>query len=537
MDSPAYRALLVTAACLFTACAPRPDGQAADGGAMPAARDLETAGRNVVLVLSDTNRLDHASPFSSAAAGRTPHVEGLAADGVRFTRAFTPVPISAPAYATLLTGRPPAEHGVLNNHQHLAASLPLLQERLKAAGYATAGVVGNPFCSAAHGFSRGFDYFWDDVASHGKEGEHLTRAALAWLDEHRDSPFFLFLAYMDAHTPFLSEAVPPSLRVHVNGELCCELRAENAHLLNRIPLRLKPGHNTVTLRYLRAGGPASPADEASPLHVTEMRVADGRSDLHLGPGWREVAGTSFRRMSNEALLEVRHDGGSAVDTELRFRAYRLYSDDEYRTFYQAGVRAFDAQLGRLLAYLKRHGLYDGSIVVFVSDHGEMLGERGAFGHVNDLYRQTLEIPLVVKAPGLPPGTVHDGAFGISDLHRLLLALAVGGAEPERRFPFAAETGERVAATYPPEAEELIVAVHSGDLKLISNGVGRHELYDLRRDPDELSNLYDERRGDPTVRAMARRLQAEMRRIAAVESLDLESLEPERLQQPRERLSR
>ncbi len=516
------------------------------GGGPALAGDLATAGRNVVVVLSDTHRADHA--FSPGGGRPAPNVELLARDGVRFARAFAPIPISAPSYATLLTGEPPAVHGLVNNQQRLSAALPLLQERLRDAGYATAAVVSNPFCSAGHGFGRGFDHFWDEIEGRGKEGVHVTAAAVDWLEERpAGRPFFLFVAYMDAHTPFLAEEVPPSLLVEVGGEPAAILRPENAHVVQRVPLVLAPGTSRVHLTYLeRSGGPGSglpgsgvadlrpavPAGAPSPLHLVDVGLADKRLELRYGDGWEAVEGTRYRRMRNRAVLEVENDGGRESRTELRFRCYRVYGDDEYRSYYSAGVRSFDRHFGRLLGYLEAAGLYDDAVVVFVSDHGEMLGEHGSWGHVSDLYEETLRIPLVVKAPGLEPGSVHRGRFTLRDLHRLLLVLATGrGAEAGERFPFAGG-GDPVAATFPPEAEDLLVAVRDGPLKLISNGGERFELYDLATDPGEASNLYPARRDEPRVRALVRRLGDELERISRLESLDLEAVPAEKLEELR-----
>ncbi len=489
-----------------------------------------------MVVLSDTHRFDYAPPYvatsgSSVDLRPAPNVELLARDGVSFLQAFTPVPISAPAYATLLTGEQPARHGLLNNHQHLGPSLPLLPERLGAAGYATAAVVANPFCSAAHGFGRGFDHYWDAIEGRGKEGEHVTAAAIEWLESRpRERPFFLFAAYMDAHTPFMSDAVPPSLLVEVNGEPCCVLRAENAHLENRIPLRLEPGRHRVTLTYLEELKPAQPADGVSPLYFSGLSTGDGELVARFGSGFRDVAERpEFRGMDNRAVVNVENTGTAPLEGELRFRCHRLYDQDEYRRFYLEGARSFDRHFGRLIGYLKRNDLYESTLIVFVSDHGEMLGEQEALGHVNDLYEQTLRVPLIVKAPGLEAGSSYRGRFELRQLGGLISSLAMG--EEPAQLP-QIQPRDLVATTFPPEAEELLVSVRRGHLKLISDGGDRRELFDLENDPGETSNLYQELAKDPRVVEMMDTVHAELRQIATLESLDLGSLAPEQLQELR-----
>ena len=150
---------IATTVALFilgaTGCAPAPPPTVTASLTSPGSQ-----GRNIILVLSDTHRLDHVSGFSPIIDDPTPHVASLIRSGAVFPGATTPVPISAPAYATLMTGRLPTEHGLLNNQQNLSPTHLLLQEELRNAGYRTAGVVSNPYCSSGHGFARSRPVRW-----------------------------------------------------------------------------------------------------------------------------------------------------------------------------------------------------------------------------------------------------------------------------------------------------------------------------------------------------------------------------------------
>src|SRR5262247_2158662 len=93
---------------------------------------------SVVLVTLDTTRADHLGCYGASLAA-TPNHDALARRGVRFTRALSPVPLTLPAHASLLSGRVPRRHGVRDNAGFaLDPSVPLLTERLRDAGYATA---------------------------------------------------------------------------------------------------------------------------------------------------------------------------------------------------------------------------------------------------------------------------------------------------------------------------------------------------------------------------------------------------------------
>jgi len=504
-----------------TGCAPAPSPTVTTRLVSP-----ESRGRNIILVLSDTHRLDFTSGFSTEIDDPTPRVASLIRYGVAFPNAWTPVPISAPAYATLMTGLLPVDHGLFNNQQKLSQTHPLLQEELREAGYRTAAVVSNPYCSSGHGFARGFDHFWDEVEGRGKEGEIVTSEAIEWLDSVTDEePFFLFVAYMDAHVPYISDATPPSLRMEVNGARVLETRPENAHIKQHYPVNLQPGRNIVTLSFLDLGGPASPADAPSPLHVTGLRLASGRV-LERGTGVVEVEDTGFERLANRAELVVTNPKPVAIEDELVFRCFRKYRPEGIPAFYEAGVRSFDRSFGRLMSHLEQKGLFDDAIFVFVSDHGEMLGEHDAWGHVGHLYDESLRIPLIIKAPGLQGGQRDPTRLGLRDLHDLILAMARGPDDDRDRAMEVRSQAPYVAVTFPPEAPSLQVAVIQDHLKIIAEAGGGERAYDLASDPFEASDVLKDRRGEPEVEALLAIARTELTAAATAESLDLGALNPD-----------
>lgn len=481
---------------------------------------------NIVIVLSDTHRLDHVSDITADERSRTPNIASLMRDGVAFTEAYTPVPISAPAYASLMTGLRPIEHGLLNNQQHLGPERPLLQERLQRLGYRTAAVVGNPFCTSNHGFGRGFDSYWDEIDGRGKEGEIITGEALRWLDSSDDdAPFFLFVAYMDAHTPYIADEIPPSLRVELNGIRIRDERAENAHVEQRYELLLQPGNNLITLSFLENGEPATPAKGASPLHLKELRLASGLP-LERTNAVVPIEGTSYERINNRATLTVINPESNAITDEIVFRCYRKYRPESIPGYYAAGVRSFDRAAGRLLDHLRDRGLYDDSVVIFVSDHGEMLGEHDAWGHVPHLYQETMRIPLIIKAPGLDPGTLNSTRLDLLGLHDIVLELAAGSEADPVVIVSPDDQKMLIGATYPPEAENLQASSVHGNLKVIVTEEGETRAFDLEADPHEDSNIFLQMEQDPRIQALLAAALTELAAAARTESLDLSALSAE-----------
>jgi arylsulfatase A-like enzyme/Tfp pilus assembly protein PilF len=163
---------------------------------------------NVLLVTLDTTRADRLGCYGYAGA-ETPNLDRLAARGVVYERAYTVVPITLPAHATLHTGLLPPEHGLRINGVHrLVDTIPTLAEILKARGYRTGAFVSSLVLDARFGLARGFDAY-DDRLGSGSAGPRAERsaaetisAALAWLETDSSRPVFCWVHLYDPHEPY-----------------------------------------------------------------------------------------------------------------------------------------------------------------------------------------------------------------------------------------------------------------------------------------------------------------------------------------------
>ena len=175
----ARRLELCVAALLLAACARE---------AAPPARP------SVLLVSIDTLRADHLGLYGYA-RDTSPFLDRFAAGSLVCERAWSPCPWTLVAHMTMLTGLHPEQHGVTTGERALADEIPLLAERLHAAGHQTIGLYHPVWVSARHGFQRGFDVF----RSHGEadEAELHLQEELARLDPAR--PYFVFLHLFDVH--------------------------------------------------------------------------------------------------------------------------------------------------------------------------------------------------------------------------------------------------------------------------------------------------------------------------------------------------
>lgn len=169
------------------------------------------AGWNVVLVSMDTVRHDRLHCYGRKQID-TPVLDGLAREGVRFSQAVAPVPMTLPSHATMLTGLDPHHHGArVNGMFKLNDDVPTLATVLGQAGYRTGAVIAAFVLDRRFGLARGFDHYDDDLSSgrssyefgyRERPADLVNKAAEAWLRKSSDKPFFLFVHYFDPHWPY-----------------------------------------------------------------------------------------------------------------------------------------------------------------------------------------------------------------------------------------------------------------------------------------------------------------------------------------------
>lgn len=170
--------------------------------------------KHVILFTLDTTRADHIGAYGAGFA-RTPHLDALAARGVRFDDAVTTAPITGPAHAAIFTGLYPARFGVRDNATTpLPDSANTWAEQLRDSGFATGGFIGAFVLDKPFGFAQGFDTFagFERVES-GREanaerlGQLVVDDALAWVETlSADRPVFLWVHLYDPHAPYTAPA-------------------------------------------------------------------------------------------------------------------------------------------------------------------------------------------------------------------------------------------------------------------------------------------------------------------------------------------
>lgn len=173
-------------------------------------------GFNLLLVTLDTTRPDHLGCYHARTA-RTPVLDRLAKNGVRFDDAVTSAPTTLASHATIMTGLYPPVTGVRDNGIcHLAPGYDTLAEAMKGAGYDTAAFVSSFVLDRRFGLDQGFDHYGfqmdEDLRKgpasleHERRASSVTNEALGWLRSRKEtsSPFFMWVHYFDAHYPYES---------------------------------------------------------------------------------------------------------------------------------------------------------------------------------------------------------------------------------------------------------------------------------------------------------------------------------------------
>ena len=168
---------------------------------------------DVFLVTIDTLRADHVHCYGYQKIA-TPSLDSLAHDGVRFTQAFTPSPLTNTSHTTMLTGLLPSSHGVTDFGVPLSPSYPTAAELLRQRGYQTAAFIGAVILdskSLAPGLDRGFD-FYDNFPPHAdpktrwgrveRRGGEVVQHAEQWLVAHPTGPHFMGVHLYDPHDPY-----------------------------------------------------------------------------------------------------------------------------------------------------------------------------------------------------------------------------------------------------------------------------------------------------------------------------------------------
>ncbi len=185
---------------------------------------------NVVLITIDTLRADHLGCYGNERV-KTPNIDKLAGEGVLFSHAYTPVPVTLPSHTSIFTGLYPVYHGVRNNGTFKAdEKLETLAEVLKENGFQSAAFIGAFVLDSRYGLDQGFDCYDDYLEKdpnqtfmvyNERSADEVIKSANVWLDKNAQDRFFMWIHCFDPHAPYSPPAPFSAMYQHnlYNGEV------------------------------------------------------------------------------------------------------------------------------------------------------------------------------------------------------------------------------------------------------------------------------------------------------------------------------
>ena len=446
---------------------------------------------NILWICSDQQRFDSLGCYGNRFV-KTPNIDALARDGVLFESAFAQSPVCTPSRASFLTGRYPRTTRCRQNGQTIPADEKFVPRLLKDAVNYTCGLSGKlhtSYCSPTvlkgteHRIDDGYDEFnW----SHDPDPSWSTNQYINWLTS-KGAQF---------HTPKYKDSrqVREGMSADLHQTTWCAEKAINF-------IKLNAAFDEPWLFSVNMFDPHHAFDP--PVAYLE-KYLERLDDIPL-PNYMQGelnAKPLFQRMDH------RHPYNGQLAGE--FPSYDDMTDYDHRLLraaYWAMIDLIDEQVGRLLKTLDDTGQRDNTLVIFMSDHGEMLGDHGIYLKGPYFYEPAIHVPLILNMPGTIPGGVRsDVLVELVDLAPTLLEAAgvqryqgmqgrslwkqlTGTALPDTpREDIYCEYYNAMPWHQNPNAQATMVRTKTHKLVVV-HGTDEGELYDLTVDLGETTNLW------------------------------------------------
>ena len=444
---------------------------------------------------------------------KTPHIDAIARDGVRFTQARCTTPLCMPSRTTYFSGRSARDNACFANRILLDRDDGHLLTRLRENGYTLALAGKN------HAFKDAELEAWDFLelyAMHGKEAERFGSAPRPGEEE--------VAAWRQREIPFFEAAVHTPQPGSAEDDPTVAQTSHAVHFLQE--------HDSEHPFFLWLSFEAPHFPYVLPEPYFSRSQVDAMPGLLDASLWKQ--GPQRLKMQR-AGLEM--DGMSEDDVR------------RIQATYCAMIEMVDEQIGRVMTTLEQTGLAENTLVIFASDHGDFWGHRGLVGKSNAVYEDLLRIPTIWRGPQVAKGQVSDAIVENTDFTPTLLELLAlnplphsegrsyaevlrGNSAQHREFSIGESSlglpawptellDEDIARREALFAEEGVMwfvnrlggmsqSVFEPPYKLIVNEVDPPELFDIQNDPGETDNLAS----DPQYQALVERLSTRLPAMAA-----------------------
>ncbi len=461
---------------------------------------------NILFIMSD----DHANKAISAYDGslnQTPHIDRLASEGMRFDQCFCTNAICAPSRAVILTGKHSHMNGHIDNSKAFDGSQLTFPKLLKKNGYQTAMVGKWHLISKPTGFDywnilpgQGHYYNPDFIEMDEKKRvdgyvtDLITDSALDWLERRDKSKnFCLMLQHKAPHRNWMPD--------HKYFDL---YKDKDISIPDNLFDDFQTRTNALKEQEINIEG------DLFIDYDLKVPVPQGAEQTDTEKVWSRSWQADYDRMSDEQKkdwdLAYRKENEAFLQSNLQGKELVLWKYQRYIKDYLRCIASVDDNIGRVIDYLKENDLEDNTVIVYTSDQGFFLGEHGLFDK-RFIYEESLKMPLIVRYPAEIKPSVNsedlvqnlDFAPTFLDYAGLQIPQDMQGLSLRSilRGNKSADWRDAIYFHFYEYPSIGMVKRHYGvrtdRYKLIHfyYDIDAWELFDLRNDPNEMKNVYED----------------------------------------------
>jgi choline-sulfatase len=452
---------------------------------------------NVLLLMSDQHKRSCMGAYGDPVA-HTPNLDALAGESIRFTNAYCANPVCTPSRASMMTGLYSHHHEAQDNTRPYSDRHKTLAHHFSAAGYSTALIGKMHWVDAqTHGFgyrlefNDWFQYLGPKTSIYADElGRPNSGSGQPEIDD----------LWRESGDPWKDVRHKDEREgsVHVGRVSLLDEKDYFDEFVARESIRFLRQHQRedgpffLVTSFLKPHDPFMPAQRFADMYKAE--------DMKLPKSWHKADPES---LPQEIVQSIGHNGPTP---EVRDEA----KAKQHMAYYYANLAQMDDCVGQVLQALRETGHDRDTIIVYTSDHGEMLGDLGLWQKF-EFYECSCGVPLLIHVPGGKRGVVSTPLSQVSLSATLTDLCNVRQIQPNDgqsfaavvRNPQTAFNAGPVFAEYALNTPRAKYMVRDGDWKYTFWKHDRDELYNLKSDPDELRNVAT----DPRCRKDVERLKA------------------------------
>ncbi len=480
---------------------------------------------NIIYIMSDDHTRQAISAYNDRYGITTPNIDKLASEGIIFDNSYVANSISGPSRACMLTGKHSHKNGFIDNHTKFDGSQQTMPKLLQQAGYQTA-MIGKWHLETT---PTGFDY-WDILPGQGDYyspvmytetdtttypniyvTDLVTNKSIEWLNNrNKTKPFCLFVHHKAVHRNFMpnisdirafeKETFPYPENLfddYINREAASSQQMSiDKDLDLTYDLKMRNLTDSITPKNQMF-------DRKNKAGVREGTY--GRMNQDERNAWDLFYDS----------IQVDFNSKNLTGRELVKWKYQRYVKDYLKT-----AKSLDDNIGRLMEYLKANNMLENTIIVYTSDQGFYMGEHGWFDK-RFMYEESFSTPHIVRMPSKYKAQGHVDALVQNIDHTptfLEIARAKIPGDIQGKSYLSFLKGEKPKKwrkslyyhyyEFPGEhAVKRHYGVRTGRYKLIHfyNDIDSWELYDLQKDPAEMSNLINNPMYENTIKELKKEL--------------------------------